>query len=312
MLSRRSEKCAVFGLDDSHSYRIWRELKLANSPRSIDELMVEIEEPNTLRPAEVRAIQKKCQIANMAVYQSAGSDSIDRNIVRNLGKSLGLISLDQNIRADDDGISALRVSSVQRAHEYIPYSNRSINWHTDGYYNALDKKIGAMILHCASPAASGGENSFVDHELLYLFLRDENPAYIDALMQADAMIIPANIENGVEIRPAQSGPVFSIDPQSGRLHMRYTARSKSIEWKTDSIVREAVGFIKTFLQSDSPFIFRHRLQAGQGLICNNVLHNRSEFIDGDETDQQRLVYRGRFYESLGQPPMYERINESEI
>jgi hypothetical protein len=80
--------------------------------------------------------------------------------------------------------------------------------------------------------------------------------------------------------------------------MRYTARIKSIEWKTDGVVQEAVEFIKVFLKSDSPFIFRHRMAAGQGLICNNVLHNRSEFVDGVESDQQRLVYRGRFYERI--------------
>ncbi|NOX42381.1 MAG: TauD/TfdA family dioxygenase [Gammaproteobacteria bacterium] len=302
MLSRRSERHAdpsnSFDLSDNRSYLLWRERKLANSPQSIGQVIINVENINALNPIEVHEIKQRCQWANMAVYQCRQSESVDREAIRDLGKQFGLNHLDRNIRADDGGISALHVSTIQQAHEYIPYSNRAINWHTDGYYNELHKKIRAMILHCVSPAASGGENTFVDHEILYLLMRDENPAYITALMQPDAMTIPANIENGVELRPAQSGPVFSIDPQSGQLHMRYTARTKSIEWKADSLVQEAVEFIKVFLRSDSSFILRHRMAAGQGLICNNVLHNRSEFVDDAESDQQRLVYRGRFYERI--------------
>ena len=40
-------------------------------------------------------------------------------------------------------------------------------------------------------------------------------------------------EQGIA-RAAQTGPVFSIDPASGDLHMRYTARTRSIEWKQDA------------------------------------------------------------------------------
>jgi len=311
MLSRPNDMLseqpgAAFDLSDNCSYESWREQKLRAYPTSIEQLTVNIDDLAAPRAEEVAAIEQRCRVANMAILRSGADVVQDRQIVANLGKSLGLISLDQNIRADDGGISALCVSPAKQAHEYIPYSNRAINWHTDGYYNTPDKKIRAMVLHCASVALRGGANQFVDHEILYLLLRDENVAYIKALMQMDVMTIPANIENGVDIRALQSGPVFSVDSQSGHLHMRYTARTRSIEWKPDSVVLEAVEFIRDFLQSDSPYIFSHRLQAGEVFICNNVLHNRSEFTDGDDVvdnsvnkqPQKRLVYRGRFYERI--------------
>lgn len=294
----------VFDLSGDRAYAAWREQKLADFPNSLSELVVEVDNPRSLSEAEVVAIRQACCRANMAIYTSstvvvAESDMAisDKSIVADLGRHFGLRRLDGNLYADDESISALQVSAERRQFEYIPYSNKAISWHTDGYYNPLDRKICAMVLHCVRPAARGGENTLMDHEMLYLLMRDENPRYIEALMQPDVMTIPANIENGVEIRPMQTGPVFSVDENSGHLHMRYTARIRSIEWKRDQTTLSAVKLLKELLASDSPAIFRHRLSAGQGLICNNILHTRSAFED-EEGSEGRLVYRARFLEQI--------------
>ena len=121
-------------------------------------------------------------------------------------------------------------------------------------------------------------------------MRDENPDYVAALMQADAMTIPANIEQGVEIRPAQTGPVFSVDENTGDLHMRYTARTKSIEWKQDNRVLRAVDFLEDLLSSDMPYIYHYRLKANEGILSNNLLHGRNKFENGSGTGEQRLMY----------------------
>ena len=47
---------------------------------------------------------------------------------------------------------------------------------------------------CAS-AATGGENALLDHEIAYLLLRDADPRYVAALMQPDAMTIPARTDD---------------------------------------------------------------------------------------------------------------------
>jgi alpha-ketoglutarate-dependent taurine dioxygenase len=181
---------------------------------------------------------------------------------------------------------------------YIPYTNRPLNWHTDGYYNRLDEQVRGIVMHCVSASASGGDNLFLDPEIAYLLLRDENPDYIKALMQPDAMTIPPNIEAGTELRPARSGPVFSVAPDTGALHMRFTARTRSIEWKADRNTRLAAGFLLELLASDSIYIIRHRLCAGQGIICNNVLHRRDAFVDDATDGQERLLYRARYHERI--------------
>ena len=109
------------------------------------------------------------------------------------------------------------------------------------------------------------------------------------------MTIPANTAQGAELRPARTGPVFSAD--AGALHMRYTARTRSIEWRPDEATRAAAQFLRQILDAGSPYVFTLRLAAGQGLVCNNVLHDRSAFTDDPMVG--RLVYRARYFDRVG-------------
>jgi len=288
---------SAFDLNNDQDYNSWRDAKLDSYPKRVDQLLVEVEDINNLSASEHHALVEQCKKTNAVIYRSR-EPLITKNSLDDICATFGLQHLDKNLYADDDGISALRVSPQKRQFEYIPYSDKSIKWHTDGYYNQLEHKIRAMVLHCANPAQKGGENSLLDHEIVYILMRDENPDYIAALMQTDAMTIPANIEQGVEIRPAQTGPVFSIDGTSGDLHMRYTARTRSIEWKQDEMVKQAVSYLEHLLASDMPYIYHYRLQANEGILSNNVLHGRTKFENGSEAAEQRLMYRARYYDRI--------------
>ena len=283
-----------FNLENEKAYQLWREIKLENYPENVADLIVEINNPAVLTNAELNAIQARLLKTNMAVYAGNTGNNADKNIPVKLTEQFGLSELDDNVAADD-GITSLKVVSGRERGTYVPYTNNAIQWHTDGYYNALDQQISALFLHCVSPAADGGENALLDHEIAYIHLRDKNPGYIEALMAKDVMCIPANIENEEEIRPARTGPVFSVMPD-GNLHMRYVARTHGIEWKNDDVTQTAVKTLKAFLASDSPYIYRTTLQSGQGLISNNVLHDRSGFEDAE--DVKRLLYRLRYYQRL--------------
>ena len=286
-----------FLLSNEAAYCRWREQKLRDYPVNAESLLVEVKDPRHLSAAERDALLSRCRKANMAVYASPCGAQEDKALPRQLGQQFGLQRLDNNMLADDDGVTTLRVVPGKSGRGYIPYSNQRLLWHTDGYYNAPEAFIRAFALHCVSPAADGGENSLLDHEVVYLLLRDANPDYIRALMAPDAMTIPANTESGEETRAASVGPVFSVDA-AGNLHMRYTARTRSILWKQDSVTQEAVQFLQNLLAGDSPYVFRHRLAAGQGLICNNVLHNRTGFTDDKDKGIARIVYRARYYDRI--------------
>jgi alpha-ketoglutarate-dependent taurine dioxygenase len=112
------------------------------------------------------------------------------------------------------------------------------------------------------------------------------------------------VQGGNQIRPAQSGPVFSVDPLSGDLHMRYTARTRSIQWKDDALTREAVQCLEHTLSNSEDYVVHHRLGPGEGVISNNVLHSRTPFENGPAEDQQRLMYRARYYDRVNQTSVH--------
>ncbi len=285
-----------FLLENESAYRRWRSRKLQDYPTDVAELIVEVGDPRKPTQAEYEAILQLCRKTNMAIYAGRTGADPDKDIPRLLGQRLGLERLDCNILADDDGLTSLKVEEGASRQGYIPYTNRPIKWHTDGYYNSPDRQIRGMLLHCVHSAAEGGGNALLDHEIAYLLMRDENPDYIRALMQPDAMTIPARVEEGGVARPDAVGPVFSLYPDTGDLHMRYTARTRSIAWKQDAATLAAVAFLEKLLDSDLPYIYRSRLEPGMGLICNNVLHDREGFKD-DES-YHRLLYRARYYDRI--------------
>ena len=287
-----------FRLECAEAYTRWRDAKLRGYPANVQALRVEIEDPRDLRPTEQQAIAQCCRKTNMAIYASRLGSLADKAIPRRLGEQFGITHFDSNLLADEDAITSLQVVPGKSDRGYIPYSNRRLLWHTDGYYNPPERRVRAFVLHCVSPAASGGENALLDPEIAYQLLRDENPEHIRALMAPDALTIPANTEEGGESRPAQTGPVFSIDPATGSLHMRYTARTRSIEWKADAATQNAVQALERLLAVESPYIFRYRLAAGEGLLCNNVLHNRTEFTDAVDKGITRLIYRARYHDRI--------------
>lgn len=286
-----------FLLENQAAYRAWRDQKLDDYPTSIDQLRVDLS-VSAFEQLQLDKLEHICSQTNFVIYRFMDHKLVDKAKIKALGELLGLNHLDGNLCADGDSISSLQVREVGRHSGYIPYTNRRLSWHTDGYYNSPDQQIRGILMHCAQDAAEGGENLLLDHEIAYIQLRDQNPDYINALMQPDVMTIPPNIEQGVEIRGEQTGPVFSVQPESGNLHMRYTARTRNIEWKDDAVTHEARACITELLTPNNPYVFRYRLRPGEGIICNNILHCRTSFTDDPALGRQRLLYRARYFDRV--------------
>jgi hypothetical protein len=285
-----------FHPDNQSAYAAWRSAKLAHWPITLDDLIVDIADPYSISDTELAAITSRVARYNMAIYRTALAHCADKEIPRRLAAACGLVRLDSNLLADEDGITSITVNPEGDHPLYIPYTNKAINWHCDGYYNRDDQQIRGMVLHCVVPAASGGENSLLDHEMLYLQLRDENPDHIRALMAPTVMTIPAGRDGEGGDRGPSIGPVFSVDG-GGALHMRYTARKRNIEWASDSATQVALTALDRRLSDDNPYILRGRLEAGMGLICNNILHTRDSFND-DPDGPARLLYRARYFDRV--------------
>jgi alpha-ketoglutarate-dependent taurine dioxygenase len=287
-----------FDLANDTAYRDWRDRKLATAPHRLEDIVVEVDDPRSLTTAQRAQLLRLNQVGNMAIYVGNTGRDPDKDIPRLLGLQLGLRTLDSHWLTDNDAISPLSVRGAEERGErrdFIPYTDKPIRWHTDGYYNTPEHTVRGLILHCVESAETGGDNQLLDHEIVYLLLRDENPDHIRALSVADVMTIPARTDESGVVRAEQPGPVFSVD-RLGFLHMRYTARTRSIVWKDDAATRAAVAALERILAAPTPWTLAGRLEPGMGLVCNNVLHDRSGFTETQS--QRRLLYRARYYERI--------------
>jgi alpha-ketoglutarate-dependent taurine dioxygenase len=282
-------------LGDDDSYRAWRDEKLARYERALDDLMVAVNNPADPSKDERAAVMARIGDTNMALYSLAPTladdDAVGRTLLA-LTKSFGLEALEDHRSANQNGIVRIEIVQTDGRRGYIPYSDRPISWHTDGYYNyhGPTRCVQAMILHCTRAARTGGENRLLDHEIAWLRMRDHDLRALRLLMHPQAMTIPENVEDSGRVRPANTGPVFYLDG-SGALGMRYSARKRFVSWRNED-TRKAADTLLGLIETE-PLIRVVRLKPGQGLICNNVLHDRGSFAD--EPDCTRLIYRIRFY-----------------
>lgn len=288
----RHGAAAAFDLADATAYAGWRAAKLADATSDAAALLVAIDDIENPADDAIAAVRQRCARFNMAIYSISGDLAKDRLLP--LARRFGLSDVEKPLLTGADGVTELSVAGMadSRRGVYIPYSNKPLSWHTDGYYNPPGSWVLGMLLHCVRPAEDGGETQLLDPEIAYIRLRDENPRWIAALMHPETLTIPANEVEPGDVRGAESGPVFDVI--NGHLAIRYTHRLRSAEWRDDPETQAARQFLRDLLEHGDPLMVSHRLSAGQGVICNNVLHRRSGFENPAESGRGRLLYRARF------------------
>ena len=251
---------------------------------------IEIEDPWRLRPAERDAIASQCARFNLALYRFSRGGS-NPEALSAFANAMGLQHRDLTLGADRRGIASVRAARDPRGPEMIPFTARALNWHTDGYYNAPGRSVRAIVMHCAARAASGGETTLLDPDLVYAAVHGQDPDLVDALAHPGAMTIPAHEIDGKVVRPVRTGPIFRFDGAPPRLHMRYTMRTRSIRWRPTPDTARAVAALEAAIASLSAHHVQVRFEAGEGVICNNVLHRRSAFVDAGGSRRTLLRIR---------------------
>jgi len=284
-----------FLLDNEGAYQAWRGRKLDLLRRLSADRVFELDESGCLPAALRPELREQIGAYNFVIFETRGE--FDKDAFLALNREFGLLRADGGEGESDRGVTALRaVDEADALARYIPYTRRALNWHTDGYYNPPERRISAFALYCVSQARRGGGNFLFDHELMYLMIRDREPGLLAALMADDMMLIPANVQGGQVLRAEESGPVFSLQPGGRGLNMRYTSRPRNIQWKSDRQSRHALDLVREILV-DGGAAIEVRLQAGQGIVCNNILHGREAFRDMTD-EPARLVYRARYLDAI--------------
>ena len=291
---------------DAGDYARWREHKLdRHGPRPVSEA-VDIADPRRISREESKALADQLSCYNFARYRihpDSRDSLLEASAMAAFGHQLGLRGALPNPGAGPCHVSAIRADAEKPlVGGYIPYTRKALNWHTDGYYNHESRRVRSFLLHCHRPALFGGKNTLMDHEILYILLRDRDPGLSSALFRPDAFSIPATISDGQVLREAFTGPVFENDPADGRLAMRYTRRTRNIKWHSDPRLREAVAAVDELLDRETDWQLRLTLAAGEGLVCNNLLHARMAFEDHDDPALCRHLSRIRYHQRVDGHP----------
>ena len=282
-------------LDNLDDYKFWRDGKLANAPTQLDACIVEIEDPFKLSTAEKDKILSLCQQGNFALFNIKEQSNYADAII-SINTQFGLVDFDQHLFVKNQGLAYITQSNNKDQGEFIPYTDKDLGWHTDGYYNSIHQRIRAFSLFCVRPALTGGINEWIDPQMVYLLLREDNPDVVKALTHPEVMTIPEHKVDGKVRRATSTGPIFFIDEVSNILSMRYTQRKKHIEFLDSEEIKQAVKHLDELLNASTDYHFVHLLRTGQGLLCNNILHKRNSFTDNK--DSPRLFLRGRYFNRI--------------
>lgn len=279
-----------FDLKTDMDYQKWRDEKLAAYPQSVGDLVVELGDMTAITPAEKAGILERVELANMCVY-TAGSAGLTMDSLLALGKQLGVVNTDKSVRHSNS--DELTDSGILG--NAIPFTTRYVRWHTDATYYGSDQTIQALFLLCKQPAVEGGSNKVLDHEILYILLRDRNPDALGVLMSKDCFKY-RNPKTG-EINDHLGGKVFWTN-SDGHLCHRFSFRKTDMAWSDDADVTAARGVLESLLLGEPEHVIEGRLESGLGLISNNVLHTREKLVDGDDAASKRLLFRTRFYDRV--------------
>ena len=263
----------------------WAEEKERNIPHNIDGIIVHVHDINNVKISEIAKIKETINKCNSCIYSSKIALKSNTNLLKFV-ESIGMRTYDRN-NIESSEISTITPLENNKIN-YIPYTDKSLNWHTDGYYDK--KSIFSWLLHCVHPATHGGENYLLDHELAlreYVLRHDD----INNLMSEEALTIPESKDTS---RSEISTYIFSFENKYKKLHMRFSMRKDNIG--TSPKASDAVTKLKQTIENDcAKYSLTYKLQKNEGIITNNILHGRKAFKD-DKV--KRRLLRIRSYERL--------------
>ena len=167
-------------LENEVAYQQWRSHKLENRVRARPTQVFGLNADGLLADKQLADVQQQVDAYNFIIFETQDANFGKHEFLA-LNRQFRLRDLDTNLGADDDKVTALHVvSESDRRAQYIPYTNRAMNWHTDGYYNPHARRINAFALYCVNQSARGGGNYLFDHEMMYLLIRDQSTELLEA------------------------------------------------------------------------------------------------------------------------------------
>ena len=147
-------------------YKRWKDKKLESFTRNIDHLTVQVSNPNSISKPEKNNVISLLRSNNLAFFNIDNISYKDKSSIKRFAFQIGLGDYEFDSRSDDDGLTEIKEHKHNdKISEYIPYTAKELNWHTDGYYNTKDNSILSWLLFCNTQSEKGGVNKYLDHEI---------------------------------------------------------------------------------------------------------------------------------------------------
>lgn len=295
--TKNQQKPSLSGPFDgkSNKYQAWKHQRLLLQDKSQSANAEPILISSSLKCAAdhdaLRAICTNVKDHGYGWYQWTECPADISNAVAHLNARLSLTGNDRGVVQNDSGLSLLEDKSGTDQGRYVPYTARAMGWHTDGYYNDPAETLRSFTLHCINPAAAGGALSLLDYELILIALYDTEPDLVELLCDPQSMMLPANKDDLGHNRPDRHAPVF-YQHADGTLGVRFTTRTKNINWRTGD-TRCAAERMATLIADSVQWQRTIRLDSGQGIITRNTLHCREAFANAPPLPSRQML-RGRY------------------
>ena len=268
----------------TENYKRWKEKKLESFTKNLDDLTVQINSPNAISKHEKFRVINLLTNHNIVFFHIDKIVNTDKLSIKNFADQIGLGNYELDSQSDNDGLTEIKdIQDKDKLSEYVPYTNKELNWHTDGYYTDQNNSVLAWMLFCKVAAENGGTNKYLDHEIAYILFNDKSDKLKD-LMKHDVCCIPTNILTN---RKEVYNPVFMFRDE--KLQMKFTMREKNIIWNKKSV--QAINILKSIIMESSDYHIIKKLEPGTGVVTNNVIHMRTAFTNSK--NKNRLLYRLR-------------------
>lgn len=268
----------------AEDYKRWKDNKLGTFTKNLDELTVQITSPNAISKPEKSMVISLLENHNIVFFHIDRVKQTNKSTIKNFASQIGLSNYELDSQSDEDGLTEIKdIKTTEKLSEYVPYTTKELNWHTDGYYTDQKNSVLSWLLFCKTSAESGGINKYLDHEIAYILFNNISKRLED-LMLDDACCIP---ENSITNRKEVFNPVFMF--KNKKLHMKFSMRKKNIIWNNNSL--KAIDVLKSIIKDSSQYHITKKLDTGMGVITNNVIHMRTAFTNSK--NKNRLLYRLR-------------------
>lgn len=243
------------------------------------------------KQAVLNKLCKTMQEDGFALYAWKDVPENTEKALSTMLQQLSLGDSDSGVIREAGALSLLQDLSGTPKGRFPPYQSKTMNWHTDGYYNALEHTVRCFTLHCLEPATTGGDLLLMDENFLILALLQDDPALVALLSHPQAMTLPANQDAVGHDRPDRTVPMIQRH-SDGAITMRFTTRARHIRWRCKDTQAAAERAIELINQNTHRQV-RVKLQRGEGILTRNILHAREAFHDTPGQPKRQML-RGRF------------------